>query len=225
MSNSVEKQERQRAPVWIIRKDSGRLSTRLTTPSYVGAFLMRGTLPRGKAISIMVAPAVPALNRIITINFSRSFLRRAAEAYERGDYIAAGVLFREALRRQLWAECEWHGILPQGASAVTSPKELLKAAYKAGLCTADIRTLVREMISIGNATAHCRKFEPRELHASILLLFDIIDVSPYQQPVNGKGKLKPEPLIENADYEVDDCDDDDRRKADWWKPEDWTPQL
>ena len=46
MSNPLEKQERQRAPVWSTRKGSGLFSSSLTTPSYVGAFLMRGCLPR-----------------------------------------------------------------------------------------------------------------------------------------------------------------------------------
>jgi hypothetical protein len=41
MSNSGSKQERRRARVWSIRKDSGRLEPRLTTPTHAGAFLMR----------------------------------------------------------------------------------------------------------------------------------------------------------------------------------------
>lgn len=185
-----------------------------------GAALFSGAC--GKGIR-MVAAAVPVLGRTITINFSRAFLFRAAEAYERGDYIAAGVLFREALRRQLWSECEWHGILPDGASERTPPRALLAAACKGGRCRPDMFDVVREMVRLANATAHCLPFRPDELHSSILLLFDIIDASPYQQPANGKGKFKPEPQFESGDYSRDDCDDDDRRKADWWKPEGWSP--
>lgn len=158
----------------------------------------------------MVAASVPVLGRVITINFARSFLNRAADAYQRGDIFGAGVLFREAIRRQLWAECEWHGLLSEEYSVRTPPITLLKAARRGGQCTDDVFEVVKEMIDIGNAAAHCRPVKPSHLHASILVLFDIIDESPYQQPANQQGKYKwqQESLFENADYDDDDCDDE-----------------
>lgn len=158
----------------------------------------------------MVAPSVPVLGRVITVNFARSYLNRAADAYNRGDLLAAGVLFREAIRRQLWAECEWFGILPESASERTPAATLLRASRKYGRTSADVFEVVAEMIQLANAAAHCRRVKPSHLHASILVLFDIIDESPYQQPANQQGNLREpeESLFANADYDDDDCDDE-----------------
>ena len=172
----------------------------------------------------MVAPAVPEFGRVLTLNFARAYLFRAAEALDRGDLIAAGCLLREAIRRQCWAECEWNGCLPQNVSLRTPPVTLLRALARASKCEANF-SWVKEMIETANAAAHCIPVKRSELRFAIETFHGVIDDCSSLQPANIAGKLTADSPHENADYGLDDCDDDDRRKADWWKPEGWNPQL
>ena len=129
MSNSVLKQERGCALVWWKATTTGRLNTRLTTPLRSRAFLMRGCLPRVEAP--MVAPATPRLDYVPVVNLARVFLFRANDALEAGNIFEAGVLLREAVRRQLFAECSWKGCLPDGKDKHRSPLALLKLKFPA----------------------------------------------------------------------------------------------
>lgn len=171
----------------------------------------------------MVAPSVPVLGRVITLNFARSYLLRAADALNRGDLIGAGCLLREAIRCQCYAECEWFGCMPQSPSERMPPVTLLKALRKAGKCGKDDfgYELIKEMIDLANAAAHCKPVSAKLMRSSITMFHGVIDTEPCLQPVNISG-FKAAPMFESADYDVDDCDDD-RWKADWWKPEGWNP--
>ena len=173
----------------------------------------------------MVAPSVPVLGRVITLNFARSYLFRAADALNRGDLIGAGCLLREAIRRQCYAECEWFGCMPVSPSDRMPPVTLLKALRKAGKCGKDDDwyVVIKEMIDLANAAAHCKPVKPSYIRTSIEMFHDVIDTEPCLQPENISG-VKVEPVFGNGDYDVDDCDDD-RWRADWWKPSDWSPQL
>src|SRR5689334_14758889 len=61
----------------------------------------------------MVAPATPRLEYVPQVNLSRLYLFKAADALDAGRVFEAGLLLREAVRRQLFAECSWKGCLPR----------------------------------------------------------------------------------------------------------------
>lgn len=61
MSNLAQKLERLRARVCGIRKDHGRVNVRLTTPARVGAFFVRGVLPRRKGAHHGYPPNYPVV--------------------------------------------------------------------------------------------------------------------------------------------------------------------
>lgn len=180
---------------------------------------------RAERSCAMVCPSVPALGRVVTPNFARAFLFRAAEALKRGDLIAAGALLREAIRRQCYAECEWFDCLPQSSSDRMPPVTLLRALRRAGKCGRDgeFYGVIKEAIDLANAAVHCVPVKASYLRTSIVMFHHVIDSTPCLQPANIAGiRQEPGTCFENADYDLDDCDDD-RDRADWWKPEGWNP--
>jgi hypothetical protein len=156
----------------------------------------------------MVALAVPRFGMIVELNFARAFLHRAADALNRDDVIACGCLLREAVRRQLWAECHWYDCLPEGATHKTSPWMLLAALNKAGHCNEGGYQIAKEAIGYGNTTAHCGRVKPSYLRWSIQLFHDIIDSCPCHEPANLLGAPK-------ADQSCCWDDDDDDHGDDW----------
>jgi hypothetical protein len=175
----------------------------------------------------MVALAVPRFGMIVEVNLARSYLFRAHTALEAGSVFEAGVLLREAIRRQLVAECNWYGCLPKGSSTRTPAMVLLKALRSALGCQRGDYEWMGEMIDIANRCCHAQHVTAGQVELAITVIHQSIDNDPCGEPRFRLEHCLPlEPSVEaNADYDVDDCDDDDRRKADWWKPGDWAPEL
>jgi hypothetical protein len=166
----------------------------------------------------MVALATPRFGYVPEPNFARAYLFRAADALDAGNVLAAGVLLREAVRRQCWAECQWFGCLPAGANERTPARVLLAALKRAGRTDECALSIARECIEYGNAAAHCRRVNRAWLRSAIRMFHDLIDSTPCGEPVNIAG------LPSLSECFVPD-DDDDFDAADWWKPSDWTPGL
>jgi len=158
---------------------------------------------------LMVAPATPRLDFVPTVNLSRVFLHRAADALEAGRVFEAGVLLRESVRRQLYAECAWKGCLPTKPVKQRSPSALLHALTEAGHVSYCGAEWTREIIELGNKCAHCIKVDPRDIRCSIEVWHASIDNDPCGEPTERVQHMKPQAEV------CDDCDDDDG--ADWWK--------
>jgi len=167
----------------------------------------RGGLP-------MVAPNTPRLEFAPEVNLSRAFLFRASEAFNKGMLLEAGVLLREAVRRQLFAECCWKQCLPKKASDRTPPLILLKAIRKAGHVKGYWGfEIMKNIITLANKAAHCERIDRAELVDSIALWHGAIDSDPCGESFVRTAKYKP------AESSCECVDDDD--PADWWKkPED-----
>ena len=161
----------------------------------------------------MVAASVPRFGFIVTPNLSRCFLHRAYDALQSGKLFEAGVLLRESVRRQLYAECNWKGCLPEKATDRTSPIVLLKAQRKAGVIGKFSYGTTVEIIDTGNRAAHCAHVDAHEIRGCIAIWHTAIDNDPCGEPRERVEHCLP--VTEG--YDVDDCDDDDG--ADWWKSE------
>jgi hypothetical protein len=159
----------------------------------------------------MVALATPRFGYIVEPNLSRTFLHRALLAQEAGNLIQAGVLLREAVRRQLYAECNWKGCLPKGKRKHRSARALLYALKNAGHLGYCGVQWTEEIIDIGNRAAHCRRVTAGEIRSAIAVWHTSIDNDPCGEPKERTDWCKP---IKEG-YGVDDCDDDDG--ANWWK--------
>jgi len=159
----------------------------------------------------MVALAVPRFGFVVEPNLARPFLYRAYDALQAGNLLEAGVLLREAVRRQLYAECSWKGCLPEGASERTPPRCLLAALRKAGFVDECGYQIARSIIATGNAAAHCRRVNVHDLRGCIALWHGSIDNDPCGEPRERVEHCLPAV----NDYLGDDDDDDDG--SDWWK--------
>lgn len=158
----------------------------------------------------MVAPNSPRLDFRPQLNFSRAYLFRAADALAAGRTIEAGCLLREAVRRQLFAECAWKNCLPDDATDRTPPVVLLRALKRAGHCTNTGWSIAFDCIDLGNKLAHCHRVSRQAVECAIAFFHDFIDADPCAEPANMSGKLVlSDPWLTNPD------DDDD--SADWWK--------
>lgn len=157
----------------------------------------------------MVAATTPRLEFVPPVNLARLFLFRAAEALDAGRVYEAGILLREAVRRQLFAECAWKGCLPPKQRTWRSPTALLDALHKAGHAGYCGYEWTKEIIDIGNACAHCAKADPREIRALIAVWHTAIDNDPCGEPTERAAYWKPAAEASGG------CDDDD--SADWWK--------
>ena len=159
----------------------------------------------------MVAPAVPRFGFVPQVNLSRVFLFRAADALDAGHVFEAGVLLREAVRRQLYAECAWKGVLPSMLAKQRSPMALLhalKAAGHVGPCGFD---WTQEIIETANKCAHCKSVASETVRTAIAWWHSCIDHDPCGEPSERTAHMKPAA----EGYDVDDCDDDDH--GDDWK--------
>ncbi len=235
MSNPLVKQERQRARVCGIRKDRGWFTSHLTTPLHAGAFFARqfsagcnDSLACGRAIG-MVAPAVPRFGYVPEVNLARAFLHRAYDAVKSGHLIEAAVLLREAIRRQLVAECCWYDCLPKNFSDRTSPLALLVAIQRAGQCSDEFTfDMLKEIIWIGDCAARCHHVgKVDEIARCIWFMHSAIDNNPCGEPIERLGHclLKKEDKAtdfgwpEESDWSTNDEWDEPDDPADWWKPE------
>jgi hypothetical protein len=208
MWKSVSKKERGCAQVWWEVTTTGRLDTRLTTPVRSRAFFMR--VSRAMECK-MVALATPRLDFVPTVNLSRMFLFRAADALAAGRLFEAGCLLRESVRRQCFAECAWKGCLPPKQAQQRSPMALLHALKEAGHVGYVGLESTRDIIEICNKCAHCVPVDPREVQYSICVWHKSIDNDPCGEPTERTAHMKPQ----KDGYDCDDCDDDDG--ANWWK--------
>jgi len=159
----------------------------------------------------MVAPTTPRLEFVPQVNLSRAFLFRAADALAAGHVFEAGVLLREAVRRQLYAECAWKDCLPAKESQRRSPMALLHAQREAGHCGKFSFQWIADIITLANKCAHCVPVAVCEVRCAIEVWHNVIDHDPCGEPTERTAHMKP--VTEG--YDVDDCDDDDG--ADWWK--------
>lgn len=165
----------------------------------------------------MVMATTPRLEFVPQVNLSRFYLFKAADALERGNVCEAGVLLREAIRRQLYAECAWKGCLPVRGKhnrkrkfQAFTPLELLKALRRAGHCGAMGYEWTAEAIDVCNKCAHCVPVQPGVIRLAIEWWHTSIDADPCGEP---KDRPINRPALQT---EVDDdCDCDDDHGDDW----------
>jgi hypothetical protein len=163
----------------------------------------------------MVACSVPRLGFVPQVNLARLYLFRAADALDAGHVFEAGVLLREAVRRQLFAECNWKGCLPAKEAKRRSSMALLHALKAAGHCGYVGFQWTRDIIETANKCAHCVPVQPRLVLDCILIWHEAIDHDPCGEPTDRQMKVHPtHPLLSSNDC---GCDDDDHDSADWWK--------
>lgn len=137
----------------------------------------------------MVAICVRTLGQRPVECNARAMLFRAHRSLERRDFIAAGCELREAVRRWLHAECEYHQCMPKprkGPSTNLAPRAMANALKKAGPLQTGCHGWVVEIINVGNRAAHLAFVSPREIVAAIELTHALLDGSPYLvQPKTG----------------------------------------
>jgi hypothetical protein len=158
----------------------------------------------------MVAATTPRLEFIPQVNLSRLYLYRAADALAAGRIFEAGCLLREAVRRQLFAECAWKGCLPTKQAQQRSPMALLHALKDAGHAGHVGFEWTSEIIETCNKCAHCVPVASRDVRCGIEVWHSSIDNDPCGEPTERTAQMKPV-----NDCGCDDSDDDD--SADWWK--------
>jgi len=154
---------------------------------------------------------VPRFGMVLEVNLARTFLFRAHDALEAGRILEAGVLLREAIRRQLVAECNWHGCLPKGFSDRTPPLVLLKALRNAGKCGYCGFDWTKEMIGLANRCCHAQHVNPSEVSMAITIMHTSIDNDPCGEP--RERTLHSPPTL--GLFGKPDDDDDDAGEA--WK--------
>jgi len=146
------------------------------------------------------------------------YLFRAADALAAGRVFEAGVYLREAVRRQLYAECAWKGCLPAKEAKQRSPMALLHALEAAGHVNYAGFQWTSEIIALCNKCAHCVPVEPRQLRCSIEVWHASIDSDPCGEPKDRPTKkcaTPPASLFSGPNASDCDCDDDD--PVDWWQ--------
>ena len=151
----------------------------------------------------MVAAIVPKFDSVIPLNLARPMLLAAQDCQERGDLIGCGVRLREALRRQLFAMCQFHACVPVGKFAHT-PAAMLKALRAGGECDKGGARIVTDIIDIGNRAAHLSRVKAGELIGAMELLHYIIDTN----PCGDTFERFPKPA---TDCDCGGWDDDDAR--------------
>jgi hypothetical protein len=124
----------------------------------------------------MVTLAVDSLQQYLRPCFARPKLFEAQDALDRGDMIAAGCLLREAARRFLVAQCEYHG-LKTSKREQQSPRVLLKTLDKAGHCKGCCFEWMQDIIDTGNKLAHCQPVKESLVSCCIDLLHNLLDYS------------------------------------------------
>lgn len=155
----------------------------------------------------------PRLDYIAKPNLSRGYLFRAHTALQKGALLEAGVLLREAIRSQLFTECQWKGCLPEKAGEKTPPWMLLKALRKAGHLTEFGQRCTLEMLQTCNEAAHCKPVTAHVLRDCIIIWHGAIDNDPCGEP-----KERFENCVRPKEHEpACDHNDDDDDGADWWK--------
>jgi hypothetical protein len=166
----------------------------------------------------MVAPNVPRVDFIPQVNLSRAFLFRAHDALEAGRIFEAGVLLREAVRRQLYAECASKGCLPETTAEHRSPMALLGALKRAGHVGYVGWQWTKDIIQLGNKCAHCVSVDPGTIRFGIEVWHGSIDHDPCGEP---KERYAHHKLDTKADAYDDGYSefDDGTDSADWWKRE------
>lgn len=158
--------------------------------------------------SIMVAPSFSRLDFVPKPCYARPMLYGALDSFERGDYIAAGVKLREAMRRFLESACDWYGV--EAKRKYRTPAVLAHALQKAGHL-GDNLDWVLEIIDVGNKAAHCHSVNRHALKGGIAVAFAIMD----REPCCPHDRTPIDTTHHSEGYDVDDCDDDDG--AGWWK--------
>jgi hypothetical protein len=116
---------------------------------------------------------------------ARALLFDAHAYLERGLIVEAGCRLREAVRRFLHAQCEYHGCLPK-QTRKPAPRALAKALKKAGHLSADECEWILEIIELGNKASRLSHVRPRYLACGIEIMHSFLDASPYLvQPLTG----------------------------------------
>jgi hypothetical protein len=124
----------------------------------------------------MVCLLTDSLEQYLRPCFARPKLYEAHNALKRGDLIAAGCLLREAARRFLFAQCEYHRCLPSKRRQ-KSPGSLLHALDKAGHCKGCCFEWMQDIIDCGNKLAHCHAVKESLVSCCIDLLHNLLDYS------------------------------------------------
>lgn len=122
----------------------------------------------------MVRLVVVSLEQVLPPCFARPMLYRAHDALQRGDLIAAGCRLREAVRRLLYSQCEFHHCLPK-KSKIHHPRQLANALLQNGYCGEGVHGWLIEIIEAGNAAAHCKPATAQHLGDCISLLHAILN--------------------------------------------------
>jgi hypothetical protein len=122
----------------------------------------------------MVTLAVNTIEQWARPCFARPKLLEAQDALSRGDLIAAGCLLREAARRFLHSQCEYHRCLPSKRKQ-QSAGSLAHALHHAGHCDDGSHSWIVEIVETGNSAAHCRPVKAATLETCISLLHSLLD--------------------------------------------------
>jgi hypothetical protein len=129
--------------------------------------------PKGNT---MVTLAVDTIEQWARPCFARPKLFEAQAALYRGELIAAGCLLREAVRRFLISQCEYHCCSPTKKS-LKSPRQLANTLHRAGHCRGASFDWLCEIIDVGNKLAHCQPVSRSMIECCISLLHNMLDCS------------------------------------------------
>ena len=109
------------------------------------------------------------------------FLFQAQAELDRGNITAAGVKLRESVRRYLHALCKLHDCMPKKQR---TPREMLKALHKRKLV--GCRQWISDMITLGNAAAHCKPVKASTLRTALSIFAMILnETSELDLPTRG----------------------------------------
>jgi hypothetical protein len=136
----------------------------------------------------MVALAVRTFGQRPVTCHARPMLFRSYADLEAGRIIEAGCRLREAVRLYLVAECEYFNCLPSKKQQKSIPR-LLNAILKCDDVPNFETEWLEEMISYGNALAHCKFVAPKYIETSLSIMHMILDDARHLQQPAAAGRL------------------------------------
>jgi hypothetical protein len=138
----------------------------------------------------MVALAVRFFGQAPVTCAARPLLHKAYAALDRASFIEAGCLLREAVRLFLAAEVEYHDVSVSKRKLRQTPRALLDALHRAGVCGEYQFERLGEIIVAGNRASHCQFVEPRELADAIAAMHWFLDDAKYLKQPAAAGRLQ-----------------------------------
>jgi hypothetical protein len=135
------------------------------------------------------------------------FLHRAYSALRAGQVGEAGVQLREAVRRQLYAECCWKSCLPDDYTERMPARTLLESLKRAGCCGHVGYSWTKDIIAIANKCCHAKYVRPGEIRMAIAIWHESIDHDPCgEEPFRVAHCTPPNCPLINGQWDDDDDD-------------------